>query len=131
MNYSLIYDIWTLGTLLEIEEWFRSSIMITMMIKINTDNKGWKLMLLSLRSNPQTQRCQDRWRWTLFYFSFFPFSIFRTARVRVDWSRCHISHKLMEKSQDWSRDLGELSRRFENRWRHTTWTPHVDLMNYT
>ena len=51
--------------------------------------------------------CQDyRW-WTLFYFiflfyfSFFPsFSIFRTAWVRVDWSRCHISHKLMVKSQD-------------------------------
>ena len=40
----------------------------------------------------------------LFYFSFhflfsvqfiFPFSIFRTTRVRVDWSRCHISHNLM------------------------------------
>ena len=36
----------------------------------------------------------------IFIFSFFPFSIFRTARVRVDWSRCHISHKLMAKSQD-------------------------------
>jgi len=39
-----------------------------------------------------------------FYFTFlffsFHFSIFRTARVRVDWSRCHISHKLMAKSQD-------------------------------
>ena len=41
------------------------------------------------------------------------------------------SHKLMAKSQDWSQDLGELSRRFENKWRHTTWTPHVDLMDYT
>ena len=51
-------------------------------------------------------RCQDRWRWTLFhflflflfYFSFlflFLFSIFRTTRVRVYQSRCHISHKLM------------------------------------
>ena len=29
----------------------------------------------------------------IFLFSFFSFSIFRTARVRVDWSRCHISHK--------------------------------------
>ena len=59
--------------------------------------------------------CQDCWRWTLFYFSLFifillffsfsfHFSIFRTARVRVDWSRSHISHKLMAKSQDWSRD---------------------------
>jgi len=36
----------------------------------------------------------------IFLFSFFSFSIFRTARVRVDWSRCHISHKLMVKSQD-------------------------------
>jgi len=33
-----------------------------------------------------------------FYFIFdlfFYFSIFRTTRVRVDWSRCHISHNLM------------------------------------
>jgi len=59
----------------------------------------------------------------LFYFSFhfyfifdlfFYFSIFRTARVRVDWSHRHISH-LMAKSQDRSQDLEELSRRFENR----------------
>ena len=35
----------------------------------------------------------------LFFFCFC-FSIFRTARVRVAWSRCHISHKLMVKSQD-------------------------------
>ena len=32
-----------------------------------------------------------------FYFPFlffsFHFSIFRTARVKVDWSHCHISHK--------------------------------------
>ena len=29
-----------------------------------------------------------------FYFGFiFLFSIFRTTRVRVDWLRCHISHK--------------------------------------
>ena len=67
----------------------------------------------------------------IFIFSFFPFSIFRTAWVRVDWSRCHISHKLMAKSQDWSRDLGELNRRFKNKWCHTTWTPHVNLMDYT
>jgi len=38
---------------------------------------------------------------SLFYSSFlFSFSIFRTAWVRVDGSRCHISHKLMAKSQD-------------------------------
>ena len=35
----------------------------------------------------------------LLFFSFH-FSIFRTALGRVDWSRCHISHKLMAKSQD-------------------------------
>jgi len=85
--------------------------------------------------------CQDHRWWTwfsfsfssyfIFLFSFFSFSIFRTARVRVDWSRCHISHKLMAKSQDWLQDLGELSRRFKNKWHHTTWTPHVDLMDYT
>ena len=39
MNYSLICNIWTLGALSEIYEWFRSSIMITMMININIDNK--------------------------------------------------------------------------------------------
>ena len=51
----------------------------------------------------------------LFYFRFiFPFSIFRTTRVRVDRSCCHNSH-LIAKSQDRSRDLGEFSRRFENR----------------
>ena len=67
-----------------------------------------------------------------FYFYFyFSFSIFRTAQVRVDWSCCHISHKLIAKSQDWSRDLGELSRRFKNKRRHITWKPHVDLMDYT
>ena len=71
----------------------------------------------------------------LFYFSvsflFLSFSIFRTTWVRGYQSRCHISHKLMAKSQDWSRDLGELSRRFENKCRHTTWTPHVGLMYYS
>jgi len=51
----------------------------------------------------------------LFYFQFiFRFSIFRTTRVRVDWSRCHISH-LIAKSQDRSQDLGKFSRRFENK----------------
>jgi len=30
-----------------------------------------------------------------FLFFFFSFSIFRTTRVRVYQSRCHISHKLM------------------------------------
>jgi len=28
-------------------------------------------------------------------------------------------------------DLGEFSRRSENRWHHTTWIPHVGLMDYT
>ena len=37
MNYLLIYNIWILDVLLEIKKWFRSSIMITMMIKINTN----------------------------------------------------------------------------------------------
>ena len=50
-----------------------------------------------------------------FIFSLFSyFSIFRTARVRVDQSCCHNSH-LIAKSQDRSRDLGEFSRRFKNR----------------
>jgi len=31
----------------------------------------------------------------IFSFSFLFFSIFRATRVRVDWSRCHISHNLM------------------------------------
>ena len=26
---------------------------------------------------------------------------------------------------------GEFSRRFKNKWHHTTWTPHVSLMDYT
>ena len=42
-------------------------------------------------------------RLDLFYFYFyflfiFLFSIFRTTRVRVDWSRCHISHKTDHKT---------------------------------
>jgi len=41
---------------------------------------------------------------TLFYFYFsflfFSFSISRTTWVRAYQSRCHISHKLMAKSQD-------------------------------
>ena len=31
----------------------------------------------------------------IFILFYFLFSIFRTARVRTDWSRCHISHNLM------------------------------------
>jgi len=50
----------------------------------------------------------------IFFSIYFPFSIFRTTRVRVDRSHCHNSH-LIAKSQDRSRDLGEFSRRFENR----------------
>ena len=43
-----------------------------------------------------------RLRFSLFAFSFlflfcfiFLFSIFRTTRVRVDWSHCHNNHNLM------------------------------------
>ena len=35
-----------------------------------------------------------------FYFYFSLFSIFRTTRVRIYQSHCHISHKLIAKSQD-------------------------------
>ena len=31
----------------------------------------------------------------LLFFFFFSFSIFRTTQVRVYWSCCHISYKLM------------------------------------
>jgi len=50
-----------------------------------------------------------------FHFIFLFFYIFRTTQVRVYQSHCHISHKLMAKSQDWSRDLEEWSRRFWNK----------------
>ena len=68
----------------------------------------------------------------LFYFFLFIFlfiSIFRTTWVRVDRSCCHISHNLMAKSQDWSQDIGEGSRRFWNKvmsynMDNTCW-PHV------
>jgi len=36
----------------------------------------------------------------IFLFFFLFFSIFRITQVRVYQSRCHISHKLMAKSQD-------------------------------
>jgi len=76
----------------------------------------------------------DLFFFSLFYFFSFwfilPFSIFRTTRVRVDWS-CHYNSHLIAKSQDRSQDLGEFSRRFENRWCYTTWTPYVGLRNYT
>jgi len=36
----------------------------------------------------------------IFIFIFILFSIFRTTQVRVYLSCCHISHKLMAKSQD-------------------------------
>ena len=50
-----------------------------------------------------------------FIFSLFSyFSIFRTARVRVDQLCCHHSH-LIAKSQDRLHDSGEFSRRFESR----------------
>jgi len=51
----------------------------------------------------------------IFIFYFILFSIFRTTRVRVYQSRCNISHKVMTRSQDWSQDLGEWSRRFWNK----------------
>ena len=64
-----------------------------------------------------------------FYFIFLLFSIFRTTRVRVYQSRCYISHKLMAKSQDWSQDLEEWSRRFWNKVTSynmdNTYWPHV------
>ena len=50
-----------------------------------------------------------------FYFLFFSFSIFRTTRIRGYQSHCHISHKLMAQSQDWSQDIREGSRRFWNK----------------
>ena len=68
----------------------------------------------------------------LLYFTFSLFSIFRTARIRVDWSRCHISYNLMAQSQDQLRDLREGSRRFQNKvmsysMNNTCW-PHVILI---
>ena len=36
----------------------------------------------------------------IFCFLFLLFSIFRTTQVKIYQSRCHISHKLMAKSQD-------------------------------
>ena len=49
----------------------------------------------------------------IFSFHFILFSfIFRTTRVRVYQSRCHISHKLMAKSQDRSQD--DLENRVED-----------------
>ena len=68
----------------------------------------------------------------LFYFILFIFllfSIFRTTWVRVDRSCHHISHNLMAKSQDWSWDIGERSRRFWNKvtsynMDNTCW-PHI------
>ena len=69
----------------------------------------------------------------IFLFLFlFIFSIFRATQVRVYQSCCHISHKLMAKSQDWSRDLREWSRRFWNKvtsysMDNTRW-PHSILM---
>ena len=82
--------------------------------------------------------CQDHWRWTLFFFLhfilflfsfFFYFLFLEQTWVRVDWSRHHISHNLTVKSQDWSRDIGERSRRFWNKvmsynMDNTCW-PHV------
>ena len=54
----------------------------------------------------------------LLFFSF-SFSIFRTTRVRVYQSRCHISHKLMAKSQDWSQDWENRVEGSGTKWRHT------------
>jgi len=93
-----------------------------MYIKINT-SRGWssghnfnssrKLLVLSNTSSVTyvdhiqvIVNCQDRWQRTsffifsfhfiLFFFVFFLFfSIFRTTRVRVYQSWCHISHKLI------------------------------------
>ena len=63
------------------------------------------------------------------FFFYILFSIFRTTRVRDYQTHCHISHKLMAKSQDWSWDLGEWSKRFWNEvisfnMDNTCW-PHV------
>ena len=64
-----------------------------------------------------------------FFLSFyFLFSIFRTTQVRGYQSRCHISHKLIAKSQDWSQDLGEWSRRF---WNEVMSFNIDNLMSYT
>jgi len=65
------------------------------------------------------------------YFIFILFSIFRTTRVRVYQSCCHISHKLMAKSQDWSWDLKNRVEDSGTKWRHTVWTTHAGLMLYS
>ena len=66
------------------------------LLDVKTVNSGLHFFLFTLFS---------------FSFSFLFFSIFRTTQVRVYQSHCHISHKLMAKSQD----LGKESRRFWNK----------------
>jgi len=64
----------------------------------------------------------------IFCFLFVFFSIFRTTQVKVYQSCCHISHKLMAKSQDWSRDLENRVEDSGTKWCHTAWTTHAGLM---
>ena len=65
---------------------------------------------------------------TLFSFSFsfsFIFPIFRTTRVRVCQSCCHISHKTDHETWENGVEGSGI------KWCHTTWTTHVNLMSYT
>jgi len=85
-------------------------------------------------------KCQDHWRWTLFYFLFslyftflFLFSFLfleqlglgfishAVTSVTIWWRSHKTDHKTWEKEVEGSR----------TKWRHTAWTTHVSLMLYS
>ena len=69
-----------------------------------------QIRIIVCRNNTWTRMLRSLTMDFIFYFLFslyfiflsffFYFSIFRTTQVRVYQSRCHISHKLIAKSQD-------------------------------
>ena len=86
--------------------------------------------------------CQDRWRWTLFYFSFsflFYFSFFFLFNFLFleQLGLGFISHTVTSVKNWWcshKTDHGTQKNGVEGsgiKWRHTTWTTHIGLMSYT
>ena len=90
----------------------------------------------------KTDRCQDRWRWTLFYFSLFILFYFSgflfvyflfleqlglgvichaVTSVTSWWQSHKTDHETWENIVEETR----------TKRRHTTWTPHVGLMHYS
>ena len=105
-------------------------------------NLGCTLRGLEVIQKFNNDNYQDRWRWTLFYFSFsflFYFSFFFLFNFLFleQLGLGFIEHAVTSVTNWWhshKTNHGTQENGVEGsgiKWRHTTWTTHVGLMSYT